>query len=83
MLGVRYWELSMGHHGHVESFAGTTRYICRLTGINFIWLLGRLRKVRNCLIKANPLLRTGGVYVQHGLEVRRIVQRGKSDGRDL
>jgi len=55
----------------------------RSLGIKFICLLWRLKKVRNCRIKANPLLRTSGIYVQRWFEVRGIVQRGKSDRRDL
>lgn len=52
-------------------------------GIRFHSLLGRLRKLRNGVIEANPPLRTGGVDVQHGFEVGGIVQRRKPDRSDL
>jgi hypothetical protein len=44
--------------------------------------LGRLRIVRNYLTKANPWLCTGCPDVQHRLKLRRIVQRGETDGQN-
>jgi hypothetical protein len=44
--------------------------------------LGRLRIVRNCLTKTRPGLCTGCPDVQHRLKLRRIVQRGKTDGHN-
>jgi hypothetical protein len=44
--------------------------------------LGRLRIVRNYLTKANPWLCTGCPDVQHRLKLRRIVQRGETDGHN-
>ena len=44
--------------------------------------LGRLRIVRNCLTKTCPGLCTGCPDVQHRLKLRRIVQRGETNGHD-
>jgi hypothetical protein len=44
-------------------------------------VLGRLRIVGNCLTKANRWLGTGYPEVHHRLKLRRIIQRGESDGR--
>jgi hypothetical protein len=41
--------------------------------ISSFWLLGRLWKVRNCRIKANPSLRISDVDVEHGFEAGSIV----------
>jgi hypothetical protein len=45
--------------------------------------LGRLRIVRNRLTKTNPWLGTGYPDVHRRLKLRRIIQRGESDGHDL
>src|ERR1700722_10095217 len=45
-------------------------------------ILGRLRIVRNYLTQADPWLCTGCPDVEHRLKLRRIVQRGETDGHN-